>query len=464
MKDLWNKISLIGLYGKSPEEVLFKYRETVLLNRLTAILILLLTAYLPVELIFNGVELIGFVGIEIVIVALVYFWHHKGWLEFSKIYFLISGVFFITTMIFLVPKGVGNEFFLLPASMAGVLFLKEKWKAFLFWSIVISLYYISDDFRQNNDAFIELPKDKMPIFANVFVFMIFMMAFFIILYFRNINEEYQEIIHSQKNELVFSSQIISEKNKEITDSINYAKRIQEAILPSVENITAHLPGTFILYQPKDIVAGDFYWFEQVGDQSFIAAADCTGHGVPGALVSVVCSNALNRSLHESKISDPGKILDNARALVLDTLSKNDKDVKDGMDVSLCRITPNEGRTAFDVCWAGANNSLLYFKDGELKELNPDKQPVGKTEFPKPFTSRNIELKPGDLLFLFTDGFSDQFGGPKGKKFKFNNLKKILSEYSKERPEIINQKLKSAFELWKGELEQIDDVCIIGIKV
>jgi serine phosphatase RsbU (regulator of sigma subunit) len=154
---------------------------------------------------------------------------------------------------------------------------------------------------------------------------------------------------------------VEEKQKEITDSINYAKRIQEAILPSFDFIKTHLPNSFIYYQPKDIVAGDFYWAEKVGDDFFIAAADCTGHGVPGALVSVVCCNALNRTVNEFKLNEPGKILDKTRELVLESFSKNGGDIKDGMDISLISINGNT------IKWAGANNPLWHYQNNELRK-------------------------------------------------------------------------------------------------
>lgn len=251
---------------------------------------------------------------------------------------------------------------------------------------------------------------------------------------------------------------VEEKQKEITDSINYAKRIQEAILPSFDFIKTHLPNSFIYYQPKDIVAGDFYWAEKVGNDFFIAAADCTGHGVPGALVSVVCCNALNRTVNEFKLSDPGKILDKTRELVLESFSKNGGDIKDGMDISLMSINGNT------VKWAGANNPLWYYQNNELKEIKANKQPIGKTDNPEPFTTHRIEIKKGDSMYLFTDGFADQFGGPKGKKFKYKQLEDLLISSNDLNISEQHLTLRNTLNSWKGKLEQVDDICIIGIRV
>ncbi|MBS1651332.1 MAG: SpoIIE family protein phosphatase [Bacteroidetes bacterium] len=251
---------------------------------------------------------------------------------------------------------------------------------------------------------------------------------------------------------------VEEKQKEITDSITYAKRIQEAILPSLNFINTHLPNSFIYYQPKDIVAGDFYWAEKTNNGFLIAAADCTGHGVPGALVSVVCCNALNRSVKEFKLSDPGKILDKTRELVLESFSKNGGDIKDGMDISLVSINANK------ISWAGANNPLWYFKNNKLEEITANKQAIGMTDNPTPFTTHVIELSEGDSLYLFTDGFADQFGGPKGKKFKYKQLEELIISNKHLSSTEQHQALESTLNKWKANLEQVDDICVIGIKI
>ena len=264
-------------------------------------------------------------------------------------------------------------------------------------------------------------------------------------------------------------QVIEHHQKEITDSINYAKRLQEAILPTQKQFDSLLPENFVLYKPKDIVAGDFYWLENVGDTVFFAAADCTGHGVPGAMVSMVCSNALTRVVLEYGITEPGKILDEVRKIVVSTFEKSGSDIKDGMDISLCALNKNTN----ELKWAGANNPLWYLQGGKMNEVKADKQPIGKCDNPKPFTTQSILLQKGDSVFIFTDGYADQFGGPKGKKFKYKQLETILLngatdgvEKGYDAPSMNKQRteLSWAFDTWKGELEQVDDVCVIGVRV
>lgn len=268
-------------------------------------------------------------------------------------------------------------------------------------------------------------------------------------------------IIASKNEIinVINQELIVQK-KEITDSINYARRIQEAILPSVNFFKECRLNNFVLYKPKDIVAGDFYWLEQKNDYVFLAVADCTGHGVPGAMVSVVCCNALNRAVLEFDITEPGKILDKTRELVLDTFSKSDNDVKDGMDISLIAINKSTNKIA----WAGANSPLWYVTQNGFFELKADKQPIGKIENVMPFNTHQIFLKEGDLVYMTTDGYADQFGGERGKKFKYKNLKETLIKNSYLSLEKQKKELEIAFLSWKGDLEQVDDVCVLGIKI
>lgn len=255
---------------------------------------------------------------------------------------------------------------------------------------------------------------------------------------------------------------IHEQFSEIQDSINYAKRIQSAILPSDRIVKESLADSFILYKPKDIVAGDFYWLEKSSDQILIAACDCTGHGVPGAMVSVICNNALNRSVREFGLKEPGKILDKTRDIVISEFEKSEDEVKDGMDISLCALSVST-RT---LNWSGANNPLwILRKDSvEIEEIKADKQPIGKYAAAKSFTTHQKNLEKGDLIYLITDGYQDQFGGDKGKKFKAAELKNLLISISNETMENQKKKIDEAFENWKGKLEQIDDVCIIGIRV
>ena len=208
------------------------------------------------------------------------------------------------------------------------------------------------------------------------------------------------------------------------------------------------------------MAGDFYWMVKLNKKVLLAVADCTGHGVPGAMVSVVCHNALNRSVREFGLTEPGKILEKTRELVIETLDEGDLKVSDGMDIALCCIDTETNM----VQYAGANNSLYMVKNGTLHEIKPDKQPVGRYSNAKPFTNHVVRLEKGDQMYLFTDGLADQFGGPKGKKFKYKAFKELLLKNSNNTLSSQKDQIEMAFNDWKGNQDQVDDVCIIGVKL
>ncbi len=296
------------------------------------------------------------------------------------------------------------------------------------------------------------------------------------------SQKQKKIIQEQKTQVDTAFTILEAKNNEILDSINYAKRIQAAILPSKSMIEKYLPDSFVFYRPKDIVAGDFYWLEPIQDIGLgesetkdmgvlFAVADCTGHGVPGAMVSVVCNNGLNRSVREHGLTDPADILDKTREIVIKEFGKSEDEVKDGMDIALVNIEKSmESQEEFNVSFAGANNPLWIIRkdEYEVEEIKADKQPIGKFAHHKPFTSKKVKLAKGDTIYVFSDGFADQFGGepkkPAGKKLKSKNFKNLLISVKDLPIHEQREKLENFFENWMGDLEQLDDVCVIGVRL
>ena len=254
---------------------------------------------------------------------------------------------------------------------------------------------------------------------------------------------------------------LDEKQKEILNSIHYAKRIQRAMITSDNYFSKYLKDFFIYYKPKDIVSGDFYWALEHENKFYIATADCTGHGVPGAFMSLINISFLNEVIVEREITRPDLILNEVRKSIIKALNpEGTEESKDGMDCVLC---------CFDfknniVEYASANNSFYIIRNKELLVFKSDKMPVGKGERTDPYTYNKIALQQGDIIYTFTDGYADQFGGPKGKKFKYKQLEETLlavSHLSMEEQKIsLDQKLEN----WKGNLEQVDDVLIMGIKV
>lgn len=317
------------------------------------------------------------------------------------------------------------------------------------------------------DDFLSELKDSQKLLGGGFLGILLLT--FLIMRSHNKQVKNQKLLREKNNEIIKQSKLISTKNNEILDSINYAKRIQTAILPAPKLVSSYLDNSFVLYLPKDIVAGDFYWmhsFTNDKKESIIlfAAADCTGHGVPGAMISVMCHNALNRAVKEFGHIKPNEILNKTRELVLEEFSKSEENVSDGMDISLCSLNT----TTRELLWSGANNPLWIFpkneENGDFIKIDPDKQPVGKHVREKPFTLHKLQLNKGDLIYIFTDGLQDQFGGESYKKFKPTRFRKLVREIKHLPLNKQRQKISEAFISWKEEQEQVDDICVIGVRV
>ncbi|MCX7954545.1 MAG: SpoIIE family protein phosphatase [Bacteroidales bacterium] len=283
-----------------------------------------------------------------------------------------------------------------------------------------------------------------------------------------------KLLEAQNVEISRQKSIIEQKNENIIASINYAKRIQDALLPSIKEIDYIYQRAFVLYKPKDIVSGDFYWFVRINNLIIFAVADCTGHGVPGAFMSILGTYTLNQVVREYNITEPDEILNKLNELLKIALHTNEKNIKDGMDIAICCFNTNTNLLKY----AGANTPLYYIscennkiENSEkiesngyyLYEVMPTKMPIGDFEKQGSFSMVNINVSSGDMLYLTSDGYTDQFGGDKDKKLKRSNFKKILIKICNEPINKQKEMLNDFFEEWKGNNEQTDDVCVIGIK-
>ena len=267
-------------------------------------------------------------------------------------------------------------------------------------------------------------------------------------------------IAEQNNQLEQQKAEITAKTTDILDSIQYAKRIQTTILPTKTRLNELFDEHFVFYRPKDIVSGDFYWAREIQGITIFSAIDCTGHGVPGSLVSIVGNNGLLRAVNEFKLTEPHQILDKLRDIVVSAFkSEGESDVKDGMDIALCSIDYQSGILKY----AGANNECVIIRNGEIFELKPDKQPIGSFIDAKPFTQKEFPLEDGDCIYLYTDGYVDQFGGEKLKKFKSRQFKTMLAGLSHLPMSEQFTVVQKAFDNWKSDLDQVDDVCVFGVR-
>jgi serine phosphatase RsbU (regulator of sigma subunit) len=271
-----------------------------------------------------------------------------------------------------------------------------------------------------------------------------------------------QLIREQNKEL-------NVKNKNITDSINYARRIQRAMMPDQKLIENLGKSSFVFYRPKDIVSGDFFWYSEKDNYKIVVAADCTGHGVPGAFMSMISISALNSIVNEKGITEPGKILDSLRSQIIKDLKQSsgteETQTKDGLDISLMVIDEENQKISF----SGAYNSLYIIKNNaesfeDLSEVKADRMPIGlSAKMDQNFTTHHLNIDTGDRFYIGTDGYIDQFGGPKGKKFMSKRFKKLIFNLDRENSDNSIQELDSEFAKWKGKEEQIDDVLVIGIR-
>jgi serine phosphatase RsbU (regulator of sigma subunit) len=313
-------------------------------------------------------------------------------------------------------------------------------------------------------------------YLYIIIAMVFISGIFIFNRYQ-VSIKQKKIIENQKA-------IVDHKQKELLDSINYSKTIQNVFLPKFKLVKSYLENSFILYLPKDIVAGDFYWMEVFKENTadsqtneanniiYIAVCDCTGHGVPGAMVSVVCNNALNRAVKEYGNKVPGKIFDKAKELIIENFSSNEEELKDGMDAGLVAINLDERK----IQWSGANsplwivsktkpitNSEIHNRDG-VWEIKSDKQAIGKGYDSVPFTTHFVQLTDGDTIYMTTDGYADQFGGEKRKKLSKKKLREFLVSISGYSMEEQQKALHNYHIEYKNDEEQVDDICVVGIRV
>lgn len=313
--------------------------------------------------------------------------------------------------------------------------------------------------QAKKDAEQQARYEQQTIILAIAVIGIILLGILLFFIFRGLRQKQKanEIISEQKK-------IVEEKNQEITDSIHYAKNIQEAMLPASDMVKSLFDEHFVFFRPRDIVSGDFYWVGQRNGRKYFAVADCTGHGVPGAFMSMLGITLLNEILDEKNITSPEKMLDELKTLVVQSLNKEKKAgakfTRDGMDIALCCIIPEQNK----LLYSGANNGIYIQRGDSLTELEPDKQPVGAHEQEIPFSLKEFSIQQGDMIVAYTDGYPDQFGGHRGKKLMYRQFREIITRVLSKPNDQRVRTLSEEFDQWKSGYAQIDDVCVMGVKV
>jgi serine phosphatase RsbU (regulator of sigma subunit) len=391
-------------------------------------------------------------------------------------------------------KGSLNSFFFFIPVLLTIVFFDKKYRYIILVLLNLAVMYVITFWLFKYNRLFRIPDPDSPgLFIYFMNFTItYIIVFVITVHFKSekiksernlidknsILESQSVKILAQRDEIVKREIELEAKNTNITDSINYAKNIQTALLPRHELLYEILPEHFILLKPKDIVSGDFYWFTYIENLSVIAAVDCTGHGVPGAFMSMLGSAFLNEIVNKEYITHPGVILRRLRKEVIRSLHQKGEsgESKDGMDISLC-VIDNEN---MKLQYAGANNHLYIVRkkdaiapgdyrtleDGEnvLYEVKADRMPISVSYSMNNYKNHEIDFQKGDMIYLFSDGYADQFGGPLGKKFSYSSFRKLLLENSSAPLEVQQQKLEANLEEWKGDLGQVDDIMVLGIRL
>lgn len=445
-----NRILNNGISVNNTESLNRKIRVS---NLIALLIVVVMITYTPMYIYFEqpvGIIINSFFFLS----ALTTFFliHQKKYVTSFVFLVCCSFLYFIVTSLVYGTK-INLHFFMLVLCMISIVVFNSQNVIRFFIALAIVSFFSLVIWSYFHEPFIRIPKqtDTMEtLLGNVNLLLLFLICSLFLLFLKVLMIKSHNRIVEQKN-------LIEEKNRDLTDSIRYAQRIQNAMLPSKSSIEAIFPGYFLFFKPKDIVSGDFYWVFENEEYQFLAVGDCTGHGVPGSMMSVLGINLLIEIVENKRINNPDAILNELRQGILTAFDKDGKspEYKDGMDIALVRIS----RKTKTYCFAAANNGIYHLNADGLQERRADKQPVGFSHELSPFTKQDFTYEHGDTLVLFTDGFADQFGGPKNKKFRYKSFQELLMEY---RNEGLDKVLDKTFHSWKRDLEQVDDVCVFGI--
>ncbi len=456
MKNILN----IGIQPGYTKSLIRKIRIS---NLVALITLLVMLSYIPLSLILKTIPAIAVIVFFAVSAIVNFILHKYSRHTFAFFYFTFSGFiyFFFATILFGLESNI-HYYFLVMCMISAVLFDK-KWIINGFIALAIICFFALIFIMKDRYGYVITTPELIEIqefVGYIVTLLLFIIAAIFFIFLKTENDNYQKEIIAQK-------EIIEEKHKEITDSINYAERIQRSFLATKNILDENLKNYFVYFQPKDVVSGDFYWASKLNNGNFaLVCADSTGHGVPGAIMSILNISSLEKAIETQ--TEPHSILNETRKIIIDRLKKDGsaKGGKDGMDCTLLVFDPDHTQLTF----AAAHNPVWIVRkneknSAELIEFKADKMPVGKHDRDfESFTNQTFKLQQNDMIYMLTDGIPDQFGGPKGKKYMHKNLKELLIAISSESVEIQKEKLDRSFKNWKADLEQIDDVCLIGVRI
>jgi serine phosphatase RsbU (regulator of sigma subunit) len=495
LKNFWNKISQKGL---KDEMAISEQKKLILTNQVSILMFFFIFAYITIVTILNLIVphyslLIYFLSISILLIP---FLNGKGYYRLTS--FMISISFPVAVLIFssLTKKSFHNNidiiyYFIPRLLLIGTLIIPLilidiKHRTILVLAVLINLAaLISYDFVLElfgvGFGYLPVTFEKYYL-INIFTLLPYFLILIGISFLLSINIKYEKRVQKlledvkEKNfELEEQKNYIERIHHEITDSISYARRIQNVLLPEPAILSKYFTDYFILFKPRNVVSGDFYWFTEINNKIIFCLADCTGHGVPGAFMSMLGISFLRELVTKEHFSEPSEILNKLRSEIVSALNQRGvmSDQKDGMDISLfsLAILPQDdfkSEKSFEFIWAGANNPCWIMTNGKFEELIPDKMPVGIHHNMDRYKTISRKLNKGDKLYLSTDGYKDQFGGPLSKKFMSKQLKELIIENSSKQMSKQKEILEQKNEEWRIDFgnihEQTDDISIIGFEI
>lgn len=446
-----------GISGSNDDNLNRKIRISNLVSLIT---IITMVGYIPIAAIYKMTGIIILNALFLALSFMIFYLHRIK--KHDRAFYIGScfGLFYFVSGTLFYGLVSNLHFFILIMCLIAIALFKSNLALRIFIGVSVVSFFFLLIYMKNKPGVISFTAEMekaQGVISVVNLFLLFIITILFFVFFRRENMLFQKALLEQK-------EVIEEKQKEILDSINYAKRIQYALLAGDSLLKQHLPEYFIMFNPKDVVSGDFYWGTAVDDGSFIfITADCTGHGVPGAFMSLLNISKLSQIINENKITKPDLVLNQVRQEIINALNAKGalEESKDGMDAVLCKLDIQNMKLEY----ASANNPFYIIRNNELLTCKPDKMPVGKGHDDSVlFTYNQIALQKNDMIYTFTDGYADQFGGPKGKKFKYKQLEEILLSIHHlsmtDQKNILNQKFAS----WKGNLDQVDDVLIMGVRI
>ena len=450
----WNKISNVGLENSND---IHHVRHVHILNRILFLSCFFIGLYIPINIILGNYFFFAVQTFFFVCISIAYWFNHKKWFRFSTYYiffFIILNILFALVM----HNNAGTEYLLIPSSIAPFIIFRRINDSLIMLVFFMIACIVGLTLQQYITPLIIYKEKTRMILYFINVIISFAISGAIIISFKRVIENYENTLITQKNK-------IETINQEITDSLNYAKKIQEALLPSGEYASCILNEHFVLFKPKDIVSGDFYWGTRVNEWLIVTVADCTGHGVPGAFMSMLGVSFLNEIVRKKEVKKASEVLDYLRDSIIDALQQkgNVGEQQDGMDMALVVLNKNTNELQF----AGAKNPLFIISSNapnEIQVVKGDNMPVGIYGKLKSFKNNEFKMNTGDSVYLFTDGIVDQFGGEKRKKFLTKRLKESILKISHMPMSEQGENLNNIFETWKGDNLQTDDVTIIGFKI